>query len=59
MEIATALTKYIGKNSAQAGVAIIKQATSAWPDGDPRKGSSKFQDVPPEYKAWTLQQLAV
>lgn len=59
--LAAAVTAYVkspGK-SAKDAAAFIVQATSARPDGDPKKGSSKYQDVPEEYVEWLKQQLAV
>lgn len=56
-DIASAMTTFVKTNGAAAAVAIVKQATSAWPDGDPKKGSSKYQDIPEQYNEWVIGRL--
>lgn len=59
LEIASAIGKAAsGPMGAKGAIELVKRATTeGYAEGHPKRGSSKYQDVPPEWKAWLIASL--
>lgn len=53
-----AMTECVKKFGGEQAKAIVIASTNTWPDGDPKKGSTKYQDIPPQFADWVKRSFA-